>query len=217
MAVIEFPVIDLAATGENITKLRKDKGLSVRDIQVWFGFEGPQAIYKWQHGLCLPTVDNLIALSALLGVPMDQILVLRGEQSDRKMNGQQAESCCSDFLPSSALSDTTGVQVHIRQLSCAVSLPDHKGSQSKLSRDVDRSQFQVGSFSCNENHGLTTLQLCGGVRVHRGEEQEYGSCGSAVPDDDRWKNQWTYSDNPEAGLGSRRTANNYAALQFICI
>ena len=98
MAVIEFPVIDLAATGENITKLRKDKGLSVRDIQAWFGFEGPQAIYKWQHGLCLPTVDNLIALSALLGVPMDQILVLRGEQSDRKMNGQQAESCCSDFF-----------------------------------------------------------------------------------------------------------------------
>ena len=98
MAVIEFPVIDLAATGENITKLRKDKGLSVRDIQAWFGFEGPQAIYKWQHGLCLPTVDNLIALSALLGVPMDQILVLRGEQSNREMNGQQAESCCSDYF-----------------------------------------------------------------------------------------------------------------------
>ena len=98
MAVIAFPVIDLTATGENITRLRKDKGLSVRDIQEWFGFEGPQAIYKWQHGSSLPTVDNLIALSALLEVPMDQILVLRSEQSDRKMTGQQAESCCSDFF-----------------------------------------------------------------------------------------------------------------------
>ncbi len=98
MAVIEFPVIDLEATGRNITRLRKEKGLSVRDLQEWFGFEVPQAIYKWQHGRCLPTVDNLFALSSLLGVPMNEILVARGERSERKMAGQQAESCCPDFF-----------------------------------------------------------------------------------------------------------------------
>ncbi len=98
MAVIEFPVIDLAATGRNITRLRKEKGLSVRDIQTWFGFEEPQAVYKWQHGQCLPTVDNLFALSSLLGVPMNEILVARGEQSRWEATGQQAESCCSDFF-----------------------------------------------------------------------------------------------------------------------
>ena len=70
-----FPVIDLLATGENITRLRKERGLSVRDLQSWFGFEEPQAIYKWQWGKCLPSVDNLLALSTLLGVPMDAILV----------------------------------------------------------------------------------------------------------------------------------------------
>ena len=94
MAVTSFPVIDLTATGRNITRLRKAKGLSVRDIQTWYGFEEPQAIYKWQHGKCLPTVDNLVALSVLLEVPMNEILVLKPES----VTGQQAESCCSDFF-----------------------------------------------------------------------------------------------------------------------
>ena len=45
----QFPVIDLPATGANIRRLRQIRGL--------------------------PTVDNLYALSALLGVPMNDILV----------------------------------------------------------------------------------------------------------------------------------------------
>lgn len=71
----QFPVIDLPATGANIRRLRQTKGLSVRDLQQFFGFEKPQAIYKWQRGQSLPTVDNLYALSTLLDVPMNDILV----------------------------------------------------------------------------------------------------------------------------------------------
>ena len=54
-----FPIIDLPATGANIRRLREAKGLSIRDLQRFFGFEEPQAIYKWQRGQSLPTVDNL--------------------------------------------------------------------------------------------------------------------------------------------------------------
>ncbi len=75
MCLNQFPVIDLPATGANIRRLRQAKGLSVRDLQQFFGFEEPQAIYKWQRGQSLPTVDNLYALSALLDVPMNDILV----------------------------------------------------------------------------------------------------------------------------------------------
>lgn len=71
----EFPVIDLEATGKNIERLRKERGLSVKDVQNFFGFENPQAIYKWQKGKSLPSVDNLFALRALLDVPMDEILI----------------------------------------------------------------------------------------------------------------------------------------------
>ena len=67
--------INLIKTGENITELRKRAGLSVRDLQEAFGFTSPQAIYKWQRGMCLPTIDNLVALAALLGVTIDDILV----------------------------------------------------------------------------------------------------------------------------------------------
>ena len=75
MLLNQFPVIDLPATGANIRRLRQTKGLSVRDLQQFFGFEEPQAIYKWQRGQSLPTVDNLYALSTLLDVPMNDILV----------------------------------------------------------------------------------------------------------------------------------------------
>ncbi|MBQ6972924.1 MAG: hypothetical protein IJP86_11305 [Synergistaceae bacterium] len=76
-----FPVIDMQRTGRNIEKCRKDSGLTVRDLQEYFGFEYPQAIYKWQHGECLPAVDNLLALSLLLGVSMEALLVYEDQEA----------------------------------------------------------------------------------------------------------------------------------------
>ena len=70
-----YPVIDLVRTGSCIEQQRRQAGLTVKDVQNYFGFEYPQAIYKWQHGECLPTVDNLLALARLLQVPMEDLLV----------------------------------------------------------------------------------------------------------------------------------------------
>ena len=70
-----IPAIDMAKTGQNIVILRKRAGLSVRDLQDVFGFATPQAIYKWQQGLALPTIDNLVVLAALLDVSIDDIIV----------------------------------------------------------------------------------------------------------------------------------------------
>ena len=74
--MFSIPTIDLVQTGANIVRLRKAAGLTVRDLQTAFGFNSPQAIYKWQNGAALPTVDNLIGLAALLRVPIDDILVI---------------------------------------------------------------------------------------------------------------------------------------------
>ena len=57
-------------------KLRKAAGLSVREMQNIFGFTTPQAIYKWQHGTAMPTIDNLVVLAAVLDVTFDEILVV---------------------------------------------------------------------------------------------------------------------------------------------
>ena len=75
--MIRIPAIDMAATGINITRLRVNAGLTVKDLQKIFGFSTPQAIYKWQRGAALPTVDNLVVLASIFGVKIDDILIFQ--------------------------------------------------------------------------------------------------------------------------------------------
>lgn len=70
-----IPTIDMVATGKNIEILRKQRGMSVRELQEIFGFRTPQAIYKWQHGATMPTIDNLVVLAHVFEVRIDDILV----------------------------------------------------------------------------------------------------------------------------------------------
>lgn len=72
---MQLPVVNMRRTGERISALREQRGLTVRQLQRLLGFATPQAIYKWQHGETLPTIDNLVALSAILDVPIERILV----------------------------------------------------------------------------------------------------------------------------------------------
>ena len=89
MQMKSFPTINMEATGRRIASLRAQRGLSVKDLQEFFGFEAPQAIYKWQKGLSVPSVDNLLALSELLEVPMDQILV-KNEIHQLRIPGEES-------------------------------------------------------------------------------------------------------------------------------
>ena len=73
---MEIPFVDTVATGRNIDRLRIAAGMSVKDMQMVFGFATPQAIYKWIHGTSMPTIDNLVILAAMLGVTLDEIVVV---------------------------------------------------------------------------------------------------------------------------------------------
>lgn len=75
MTSIKLPVIDMVGTGENIVRLREKAGYSVKDLQEIFRFGTPQAIYKWQRGDALPTIDNLLVLSKIFNTSMQEILV----------------------------------------------------------------------------------------------------------------------------------------------
>jgi hypothetical protein len=44
-----------------------------------FGFATPQAIYKWQKGTAMPTIDNLVVLAMIFQVKMDDIIVVDAE------------------------------------------------------------------------------------------------------------------------------------------
>ncbi len=75
--MLTIPTIDMSKTGQNIKRLRKEKGLSVKDLQNVFGFATPQAIYKWQNGTALPAIDNLVVLAAIFQTSLDDIIVLK--------------------------------------------------------------------------------------------------------------------------------------------
>ena len=85
--MFDFPVIDMVRTGQNIRNLRIAAGLSVRQVQEAFGFATPQAIYKWQRGLAMPTIDNLIVLAVLFDVTIDEIIIVDGLPEIRAQRG----------------------------------------------------------------------------------------------------------------------------------
>ena len=70
--------VDMQQTGDNIKRMREQAGLSVKDLQVIFGFGTPQAIYKWQKGIAMPTLDNMVMLATVFNVTLDEI-VIKGE------------------------------------------------------------------------------------------------------------------------------------------
>ena len=65
--------------GNTIRTLLMEEGYTVRDVQEVRGFENPQAVYKWLSGRSLPSLDNLLILSKLLHISMEEILVVDGD------------------------------------------------------------------------------------------------------------------------------------------
>jgi transcriptional regulator with XRE-family HTH domain len=55
-------------TGETIRRLRKERGVKMYEIQAAMGFSTPQAIFKWERGICLPKLENIVILADVLGV-----------------------------------------------------------------------------------------------------------------------------------------------------
>ena len=82
--MMKYAVLDSKKTGERIRELRKAKHLTVEEISLYMGFESVQAVYKWQRGDSLPTVDNLYALSRLFDTSVDDIL--RGDDREEDIS-----------------------------------------------------------------------------------------------------------------------------------
>lgn len=87
----EFPVLDTTAIGTRIRELRIKNHLTVEQIRDYLGLESTQAIYKWQRGECMPTIDNLYALAVLFETSVDGILRGNREEDER------SSSFCLDY------------------------------------------------------------------------------------------------------------------------
>jgi len=73
--IVIHPMINLVKTGQNIKSLRVEKGLSVQKLANLMEFEAVQAVYNWQSGKTLPSIENLKILSELFNKPMEEILI----------------------------------------------------------------------------------------------------------------------------------------------
>lgn len=71
--------IDQQRTGQKLKLMLKLDGYDVKYIQAYLNLSCPQPIYRWFKGKILPSVWNLCALSKLLGVHMEELLVLQGQ------------------------------------------------------------------------------------------------------------------------------------------
>ena len=54
-----MPVINMEQTGKQIAELRKNANLTVNDIKKALALTTENAVYKWQRGQTLLTLDNL--------------------------------------------------------------------------------------------------------------------------------------------------------------
>ena len=67
--------IDMKRTGLRLQRLARQNGYSVKDIQKYLCLSCPQPVYRWYKGTILPSVDNLLRLSELFHVHMEELLV----------------------------------------------------------------------------------------------------------------------------------------------
>ena len=71
--------INMKLTGLKIKSYVKKHGYSVKDIQEYLCLASPQPIYRWFKGKILPSIDNLLKLSELFNVHMEDLLVKNEE------------------------------------------------------------------------------------------------------------------------------------------
>ena len=74
MNEIKIPVISLEKTGKKLKELREQHGLKISQLQKILGFNFPTSIYKWEHGETIPNIDNLLILSVLYNMSINDII-----------------------------------------------------------------------------------------------------------------------------------------------
>lgn len=71
-------MIDMEETKENLRRLRKHTGMSVKEVSEKLGMESVQSVYDWEgERKKLPRLENAIALARLYGVTLEELYVYK--------------------------------------------------------------------------------------------------------------------------------------------
>lgn len=74
MIKFNYVPINMEATGKRIKELRLARNLTVEQLCEYFS-TSPQAIYKWQAGKSLPSLDNMMVLCDIFQTRVEDIVV----------------------------------------------------------------------------------------------------------------------------------------------
>ena len=70
--------LDNIVTGFRIKQIMKEKNVGIRDVSRVLNISF-QAVYRWQKGEVLPTLNNLFMLAQILGTNVDDLLVAKAK------------------------------------------------------------------------------------------------------------------------------------------
>lgn len=71
-------VVDREKTGEKIYTLMQENDISIKDMGRMLRIS-PAAMYKIIHGECLPTIGHLFTIASVLGITVDDLVIVRPE------------------------------------------------------------------------------------------------------------------------------------------
>lgn len=76
-ANFKVPIIDPKKTGVKLKEYRLKSKVSVKDLQIVFGFTNPNSVYRWEAGMAVPSTGHLLILAKSFGVTIDQLLSVK--------------------------------------------------------------------------------------------------------------------------------------------
>lgn len=77
---IEYVVVNPVEIGKRIQYYRKLNHMKVTDISDQLGLTGPQAVYKWMSGKCIPEMGNMIMLSRMFHITVEDMVCGKAEE-----------------------------------------------------------------------------------------------------------------------------------------
>ena len=83
-----FPMINKKRTGLRLKSLLEERGLTPGTVQEYLSLACVQTVYRWLEGINIPCIDHLYALSVLLDVRLDELIVGDRGRERREMPGE---------------------------------------------------------------------------------------------------------------------------------
>ena len=72
-----YMCIDMDMTGKRIKDMIKTAGFTAKDVADACCLANPNAVWRWQKGINMPTLDNLVVIAKMCGCGLDDLVVVR--------------------------------------------------------------------------------------------------------------------------------------------